>query len=104
MPQRLLSLAILVPILMVDAIIELSFISNMVAFLHGRGSKGWEVSYPAGQKFELHGHPVGLLVDQGHTSNGAAGTAFVLIGCGGLLAMWLQHRRTRAVSTYPGMS
>ncbi len=100
MVRPLLSLAVLVPVLMVDAIIELSFISAMVGFLKGRGSKSFEVSYPTGEIFELHGTPQNPLENQGHTSNGAAGTAFVLIGIGGLLAIWLQHRRMRAVSRY----
>ena len=98
--RPLLSLAVLVPILMVDAIIELSFVSAMVGFLHGRGSKPFEASDLEGGTFEISGTPEKLLENQGHTSNGAAGTAFILIGIGGLLAMWLQHRRTRSVSMY----
>lgn len=48
--------------------------------------------------FPLHGKPEFLLVDQGHTSNGAAGTAFVLIGLGGILALYLRKFRAgRAV-------
>ena len=96
--RPLLSLAILVPILMVDAIIELSLISSMVAFIEGRGAKPWEALDNDGNTFDFPAHPENLVVDQGHTSNGAAGTAFILVGFGGLVVMWLQHRRSRAVS------
>jgi hypothetical protein len=98
MARPLFILTILVPILMIDSIIEMSFVSAMVGFLLGRGHKNFEVSNPSGQNFELRGHPVGLLVNQGHTTNGAAGTGFVLIGIGGLLAIWVQKRRMRTVS------
>ena len=83
---------------MVDAIIEMGLIINMVRFLHARAGKWFDISDPDGSVFEFHGKPHGLLVDQGHTSNGAAGTALVLIGIGGLLVIWLQKRRTRKVS------
>ena len=76
----------------------MSFIANTVAFLAGRASTYFDVSYPTGSTFGLRGHPVGLMVDQGHTSNGAAGTALILIGFGGLLVIWLERRRARKVS------
>ena len=96
--RPLTSLLVLVLILMVDAAIELSFVSYMVAFLHGRSSGSFSVDYPSGQTFELQGHPSKFLQNQGHTSNGAAGAALVLIGVGGLLTIWLQKRRARIVS------
>ena len=97
-PRPLLSLLVLVPLLMIDAIVELSFVSAMVGFLHGRGSDPFEVLDTIGGTFEISSTPEKLLENQGHTSNGAAGTAFILIGIGGLLAIWLQHRRMRSVS------
>jgi hypothetical protein len=81
--------------LMVDAIVELSFISSMVAWLHHTAGGDFEViapETPDKMSFLLHGKPKGLLVDQGHTSNGAAGTAFVLVGIGGILVIILRHK------------
>lgn len=86
-----LTLWVAIGVLMVDSIIELSFISSMVAWLHRRAGRDFEVNYN-GSTYPLHGKPEGLLVDQGHTSNGAAGTAFVLIGMGGILALTLRSR------------
>lgn len=80
--------------LMIDAIIELSFISSMVAWLHHTAGGDFEViapETPDTMSFLLHGKPKGLLVDQGHTSNGAAGTAFILVGLGGILVTVLRH-------------
>lgn len=87
--SRLLYIAI--GVLMVDSIIELAFVSSMVAWLHFRAGKSFQIGYDGGS-FSLHGKPVHLVVDQGHTSNGAAGTAFVLIGMGGLLVLWMRSR------------
>ena len=88
---------------MLDSILELSFISSMVRWLHVRAGKAFEIAYN-GSTYSLHGKPVGLLVDQGHTSNGAAGTAFVLIGVGGILVLWLRSRNntrlTRGLHTF----
>jgi len=91
MAPTLLSLKIALGLLMADAIIELSFISNMVAWLHRTASGSFAVRIN-GTVYNLAGEPLNLLVDQGHTSNGAAGTAFVLIGLGGILALWLRSR------------
>lgn len=77
-------------LLMIDSIIELSFITSMVSWLHRRAGRDFSVQYD-GTTFPLHGKPLHLLVDQGHTSNGAAGTAFVLIGLGGLLALYIRR-------------
>ena len=82
---------------MIDSIIELSLVSNMVAFLHGRSTHPFEVAYPTGSTFEIKGQPHSLILNQGHTSNGAAGTGFVLIGIGGLIAIWLQKRSMKQV-------
>jgi hypothetical protein len=79
-------------VLMVDSIIELSFISSMVAWLHKTASGSFSILSDDGSTFELRGEPLHLLVDQGHTSNGAAGTAFVLIGLGGITSLWLRNR------------
>jgi hypothetical protein len=89
-PRPLLYIAL--GLLMVVSIIELSFISGMVGWLHrtatGSFSFEWE-----GTTYDIKGEPKNLITDQGHTSNGAAGTAFVLIGCGGILALFLRNRQ-----------
>ncbi|KAH7131684.1 hypothetical protein B0J13DRAFT_529661 [Dactylonectria estremocensis] len=90
MASRVLLYAALA-LLMVVAIIELSFISTMVGFLHGPASGTFGFLYN-GSTYQLHGHPKNLIADQGHTSNGAAGTAFVLVGLGGFLVLWLRSR------------
>lgn len=82
-------------VLMVDSIIELSFISSMVAWLHKTASGSFPVVAGDGSTFDLRGEPLHLLVDQGHTGNGAAGTAFVLVGVGGIVALWLRNRAGR---------
>lgn len=86
-----LILYIAIGVLMVDSIIELAFVSSMVGWLHRRAGGAFEIGYN-GSSFSLHGKPVHLLVNQGHTSNGAAGTAFVLIGMGGILVLWMRSR------------
>lgn len=91
MASQSLPLYIAIGLLMIDSIIELSFISSMVGWLHRRAGGSFEIAYD-GSSFPLHGKPAGLLADQGHTSNGAAGTAFVLIGLGGILILWARSR------------
>ena len=92
LPQWVVPL--MLALLMIDAIIELSFISSMVAWLHSTAGGEFEVIAPEMQdtmSFNLHGKPKNLLLNQGHTSNGAAGTAFVLVGLGGILVLTLRH-------------
>ncbi len=76
--------------LMLDAAVELAFIIIMVAWLHNTASGTFPIAF-RGTIFGLAGTPHDLLLDQGHTANGAAGTAFVLIGIGGALALWLRN-------------
>ncbi|KUI54445.1 hypothetical protein VP1G_01888 [Cytospora mali] len=84
-------LKVIVGLLMVVSIVELSFISATVGFLAKRASGTFDVVYN-GATFPIAGEPVNLSVNQGHTSNGASGTAFIIIGCCGLLALWLRGR------------
>ncbi|KAI1618793.1 hypothetical protein EDD36DRAFT_43138 [Exophiala viscosa] len=81
-------------LLMLDGVIEVGMVGSMVGFLHARAGKFFTVNASTGT-FDLHGKPVGLLVNQGHTSNGAAGTAVVLVGIIGLLVIWYEKRRAR---------
>lgn len=91
MASQSLPLYIAIGVLMVDSIIELSFVSSMVAWLHRRAGGSFEIGYN-GSSFSLHGKPESLLLNQGHISNGAAGTAFVLIGLGGIVILSLRSR------------
>lgn len=91
MASSSLLLYIGIGVLMLDSIIELGFVSSMVGWLHRRAGGSFEIAYN-GSTFSLHGKPENLLVNQGHTSNGAAGTAFVLVGMGGILILWMRSR------------
>lgn len=91
-------LKVAIGLLMVVSIIELSFVTSMVAWLHSTASNGFDFVYN-GSKFHLAGTPSNFLVDQGHTSNGAAGTAFVLIGLGGIISLSLRTRSGGAQSS-----
>lgn len=94
-----LALKLAIAALMVASIIELSFISATVGWLHKTASGTFTILLD-GSSFELRGEPAKLLTDQGHTSNGAAGTAFVLIGLGGIIALWLRGYRRFGVAVY----
>jgi len=84
-------------IYVVDAIISLSFLSTMVAFLHTAGSGPFTVNFPQGSTFRLAGEPLNLLTNHGHTTNGAGGTAVVLVGFGGLIALIAEHKSRKKV-------
>lgn len=99
MPSHL-PLFVALPTLMADGLIEVGLVGSMVGFLHDRAGKFFTIDAPSGS-FDLHGKPKGLLVDQGHTSNGAAGTAVVLVGILGFLTLWYERRRARKVPSYP---
>lgn len=88
------------PVLMIDALIEVGFVGSMVGFLHDRAGKFFTIDASDGT-FNLHGKPVWLLVDQGHTSNGAAGTALVLVGVLGFLCIFMERRRASQVCFRP---
>jgi hypothetical protein len=84
-----------------DAIIELGYITSMVAYLHGGAPSGtFIVNTPAtlvanaaaAATYEIKGKPQHMLVNQGHTSNGAAGSAIVLIGIVGAIALLARAR------------
>lgn len=91
-----LPLFIALIILMFDAALEMSFIVSMVWFLHHDAGKAFTIDAPNGT-FDLHGKPKNLLVNQGHASNGAAGTALILVGFGGLIVLFYERFRARKV-------
>nr|POE63118.1 hypothetical protein CFP56_04021 [Quercus suber] len=102
MALTIMALYVALALLMVDSIIELALISSMVSWLHQRAGRDFEVNDLA-STFPLHGKPENLLLNQGHTSNGAAGTAFVLIGIGGFLALWLRSHSNFRSSKITGI-
>lgn len=99
--MALLPLAGALVLLMVDSAIELAFISSMVGYLHRSGANQYPFEYQ-GTYATVHAKPAGLLLNQGHTSNGAVGTALVAIGFGGFLILWMQRQRERKVTLLYG--
>jgi hypothetical protein len=81
---------------MIDSIIELSLIVTTVSYDHR--DRPMNVEGPDGTPVILKGKPLGLWTDQGHTSNGAAGTNIVLVGIIGFLLLTLRRPLERAVS------
>ena len=84
-------------LLAADAIVSLALVSSMVAFLHGFGRGPFHVVAPdddgSGSKaFLFSGEPVHLVTNTGHVTNGAGGTALVLVGFGGLIALIVEWR------------
>jgi hypothetical protein len=99
----LLPLGVALIVLMIDSAIELAFISSMVGYLHRSGANTYPFS--TSNSFSsvpslvyLNAKPKGLLLNEGHTSNGAAGTALILICFGGFITLWHLRRRQRMVS------
>ena len=90
------ALKVTLGLLMVNSLIELSFISSTVAWLHFTASGTFAVTL-GGSTFNLAGKPVNLMLSQGHTSNSAAGTAFMIVGLGGILTLWLRSRLKHAL-------
>lgn len=86
-----LLLKVFIGLLMVVSIIELSFISATVGFLHQHGSGTYAAIYD-GSTIPVSGAPANLSTNQGHSSNGASGTAFIVVGCCGILALFLRSR------------
>lgn len=94
-----LPLKITLGLVMLASALELSLISATVAYLAQLDKRTFTVSSsttsspsPPTTTTTIHGLPATLLVDQGHTANGAAGTALVLLGLGGVLALHLRSR------------
>lgn len=82
-----------IALLLIDSALELSWVSNMVHWLHAYLGGQFQVLGPDGVPISLHGKPTNLLVDQGHTSNAAAGTALIVVSLGGLLVLYLRSRQ-----------
>lgn len=96
-----LPLKITLGLVMLASAIELSLISATVAYLAQLKKTTFSVWITPNQTVHVPGLPAHLLVDQGHTANGAAGTGLIIIGCGGLLALWLRGRPGYYTSSSP---
>lgn len=84
-------------VLGIDAAVSLGLVSSMVAFLHSYGGGPFPVAPPNNAPFLIAGEPANLVTDQGHTANAAGGTALILVGFGGVLALWLERRSRKKV-------
>jgi len=84
-------------LLMIDSAIELALISSMVGYLHRSGANEYPFLSDTGPAL-IGPKPKGLLLNEGHTSNGAAGTALILVCFGGFLVLWNERRRERRVN------
>ncbi|KAI1823519.1 hypothetical protein F4861DRAFT_317844 [Xylaria intraflava] len=78
-------------LLTIDAIIQMSFASSVVAWLNGTLRIKIFRFRVDGVKYHLSGLPRHFILGQVYTSNGAAGTAIVTV-VGGVLALWLRRR------------
>ena len=86
----------LIGLFMLDGLIEMGLIASMVRWLHiSNHDIPYEIRTSTGD-YALFPKPKHMLVDQGHTSNGAAGTAVVLIGFGGIIVLYLLRRGSTA--------
>jgi len=89
-------------LLMIDSAIELAMISSMVGYLHRSGANQYPFNADDGTPAVINAKPKGLLLNEGHTSNGAAGTALILICFGGFLTLWWQrHREQKNLAPRP---
>jgi hypothetical protein len=84
-------------LLMIDSAIELALISSMVGYLHRSGANKYPFLSDTGALAFIGPKPKGLLLNEGHTSNGASGTALIIVCFGGFLVLWNERRRERRV-------
>lgn len=95
----LLPIGLALFLLAVDAAVTMGLVSTMVAFLHNDGKGPFVLSPGSGSHvLLLAGEPANLVVNQGHTTNAAGGTALILVGFGGSIALWLERRSRKKVS------
>lgn len=91
MTKTSMPLKVALGLLMIVSTIELAFVSSTVAYLHRTGGETYLAMYN-GRLVQVPGLPTNLSVNQGHTSNGTAGTGLIVIGWCGMLALWLRGR------------
>jgi len=93
-----LPLGLALVLLMIDSAIELALITSMVGYLHRSGANMYSFVSDTGDSASILAKPQGLLLNEGHTSNGAAGTALIIVCFGGFLVLWNERRRERRVN------
>jgi hypothetical protein len=81
------------------SVTEVGLVSDMVSFLHIQKwfVKTYQINWP-NESIPFGALPAHLWLDQGHTTNGAAGYGFVL-GIFGLFVAWRQRNRNGKVSS-----
>lgn len=81
------------------SVTEVGLVSDMVSFLHIQKwfVKTYQINWP-NESIPFGALPAHLWLDQGHTTNGAAGYGFVL-GVFGLFVAWRQRNRNGKVSS-----
>jgi hypothetical protein len=97
--SSLLHLAIALVFLTIDSALELSFISATVGYFHRSGANQYPFKGADGSTILINAKPKGFLVNEGHTSNGAAGTALVIVSIGGWIVLWWMRRREKSNET-----
>ncbi|KAI8945947.1 hypothetical protein F4801DRAFT_97073 [Xylaria longipes] len=87
-------------LLMIDAIVEVAFVSSSLAWLHDPTGHKFLHFVAYGSKHRLPVLPLHFITEHLHTCNGAAGTALALVGSGGIAALllrdWAQYRTGEA--------
>ncbi|KAI2628188.1 hypothetical protein GGS21DRAFT_246328 [Xylaria nigripes] len=97
-----IALGVFMLLLTIDSIIQMSFASSIVAWLNNTVRRRFFRFRVDESKYHLSGLPRRFILGQVYTSNGAAGTAIVVV-VGGILALWLrkraQHRTGKLASS-----
>ena len=99
MPTTLTLLQLALLVLLLASAIELALISSMVGYLHRSGANEYPFEYQ-GATYTIHSKPVGLLLNEGHTSNGAAGSG-IIFSLAGLALCWKVKQARRRVRFSP---
>lgn len=95
-----LPLLVAISLISIDALIEVGFVGSMVGYLHHAHADVPFTILNSPQNYQLFPKPAQPIVNQGHTSNGAAGTAFVLVGVCGFITIWRQRKLERFNNAY----
>ncbi|KAF3767292.1 hypothetical protein M406DRAFT_321523 [Cryphonectria parasitica EP155] len=105
MSSALIYLKITLGLVAIASAIELAFISATVAYLVQISKQDLIATNTAGtsEPVNVPSLPANLSVNQGHTSNGAAGTGLIVIALAGSLALLLRSRPGYYASTPTGL-
>lgn len=88
-------LAIAILVLGLDAAIEMGLLSSMVGYLHRSGGNQYPFRTADGSIALINAKPHHLGTNEGHLSNGAAGTALVLICIAGIGVLFYERRSAK---------